>query len=853
GGGGGGGHPYRRSGGYNDRRYNREDRRGGGYRRHQRQPSPSREDDAEDIEVRLRGLIIKIGDKISPELKINLNKMKNILENDYAKYPDTVKDTLKACVTELPAKAPVYGTLFGLLNVSSHELVGKLMYEVNDLLKQAVAEANWFKLKQLLRFYGELVNANVILPTSYCNMVSTFLSALDESDRQRGHLDSIVYVILSTLPWSGKELSERSASNLDDILNRIRTYMDRRGQVPTRDVLRRYRSGSHDDLQHDVSISYFFFQELMVLWNHVQDISSKSWDTPLLPKPYQWFDKEFTAVLQHDIPSVETPKHTDSAKYVKAPRPLRINVDDTGKSLPTGPDYDSFEYFILQDIISDTIHTFESNRKECSKYLLAIGNNFDTDKFRLTNQQDQDQGESMDEDQSGWSLGDLLIENIFSQMLDLPTAPYRQVFYTCVLAELCRADSASFPKALGRTVKVIFDSIEDMDAACIYRFACWFAHHLSNFGFQWDWAAWQDALPLDPAHPKVCFIRETLEKDIRLSYYERIKSTVPEPFHALIPSQPPGPDFEYENGDHPLHDSAKEVINGMKTKKSSDDIQAILQRFKEEQAAQGADEQEQTKLTHELFVQAMLLVGSKSFSHVLNVVERYLEVLRFVNTTPEARVHTVTVVASFWKQNSQFLGILLDKLLNYRVIDPTSVITWAFEQQQLEHAERSFVWEILQNTLNKVVTRVAQVKAKLEGCQQMHQENEAKRANEALTEMAQAEAQQEQDTLRLMENSLSTVTREQKEVFIVAYQKFVQILQEKLTSSSTGSEDVEVTWTYRWIFGWYREMMRLYYKECSGFMTTMETVIFTNDIDDRITAVFADVKGLHQDETALVV
>ena len=36
----------------------------------------------------------------------------------------------------------------------------------------------------------------------------------------------------------------------------------------------------------------------MVLWNHVQDISSKSWDTPLLPKPYQWFDKEFTAVLQ---------------------------------------------------------------------------------------------------------------------------------------------------------------------------------------------------------------------------------------------------------------------------------------------------------------------------------------------------------------------------------------------------------------------------------------------------------------------------------------------------------------------------------------------------------------------------
>ncbi|KAI9492847.1 armadillo-type protein [Zychaea mexicana] len=842
-----GGHRYGRSGGgggsYNDRRYNRDDRRGGGGYRRNRAPSPSRDDEAEDIEVRLRGLIIKIGDKFSSDLRINLNKMKNILDNDYAKYPDTVKDTLKACVSELPAKAPVYGTLFGLLNLSSHELVGKLMYEVNDMLKQAVADADWFKFKQLLRFYGELVNANVILPTSYCDLISTILSALDESNQPRRRLDCIIYVILSTLPWSGKELSERNGGQLDEILNRIESYMNRRGEIPNRDILRRYRSGSHDDKQRD---------ELMHLWSLVKELRDKGWDVPLLPKPYQWFDKEFSSTLQHDIPSIETPKHTDSVAYIKPSRPLRVNVDESGKSLPNVPDHDGLEYFILQDIIMDTIHIFESNRKECSKYLLAIGNNFEPGKFGSNTQQQDSENDRMEEDQAGWNLADVLIENIFSQMLDVPSAPYREVFYTCVLAELCRADSASFPMALGRAVKVIFDNIEDMDTACIYRFSPWFAHHLSNFGFQWDWAAWQSSLSLDPAHPKVCFIRETLEKDIRLSYYERIKSTVPEPFHALIPSQPPGPDFEYENGDHPLHDSAKEVINGMKSKKSSDDIQAILERFKEEQGSQGADGQEQTKLTHELFVQAMLLVGSKSFSHVLNVVERYLEVLRFVNATPEARVHTVHVVATFWKHNSQFLGILLDKLLNYRVIDPSSVIIWAFEKQQLEHAERAFVWEILQNTLNKVVTRVAQVKSKLESCQQMHTENEAKRANETLTEMAQAEAQQELDTLRLMENSLSTVTREQKEVFIVAYQKFVQVLQERLTSSTSGP-DVELTWTYRWIFGWYREIMRLYHKECSGFLTTMETVVFTDDIDERIKAVFADIKGIHQDETSVVV
>ena len=85
----------------------------------------------------------------------------------------------------------MYGTLFGLLNVSSHDVVAKLMNEVNELLKSTVAEGNWTRLKQLLRFYGELVNANVILPTSYCGLLSGLLSALDEPNQHRvGYIDA---------------------------------------------------------------------------------------------------------------------------------------------------------------------------------------------------------------------------------------------------------------------------------------------------------------------------------------------------------------------------------------------------------------------------------------------------------------------------------------------------------------------------------------------------------------------------------------------------------------------------------------------------------------------------------------
>lgn len=77
-----------------------------------------------------------------------------------------------------------------------------------------------------------------------------------------------------------------------------------------------------------------------------------------------------------------------------------------------------------------------------------------------------------------------------SQMLKLPSPPYPQVYYTCIMAELCRTETNTFPLALGRTVKIMFDRLADMDTECVYRLSCWFAHHLSNFGFQWDWAAW---------------------------------------------------------------------------------------------------------------------------------------------------------------------------------------------------------------------------------------------------------------------------------------------------------------------------------------------------------------------------
>ncbi|KAI8992033.1 armadillo-type protein [Mycotypha africana] len=878
----GGGNRYRNSGGgggpnrYRDNRRNYNN--GGGYAHHQRRPydrpppPPSREeDDLEDIEIRLKGLIIKIGDKIKTDLQVNLKKMRNILDKDYSKYPETVTNTLTACVTELPTKAPVYGTLIGLLNITSHDIVSKLMIEFNKTFEQALQSFQWFKVKQLLRFYGELVNANVILPTTYCNLLNDLLSVLDQPNQQpRQRLDCIVYIILATLPWAGKELSERCATELDEqVLKKIEIYMQRRGSIPKLQILKAYHDDKFNSENDDM---------LTHIWTLIQDLKNNAWELPLIPKLYRWFDKDLTSALQHDLPRFMVPPHTDKTTYIHPMFTMKILVnDEDGQSFDIIPEHQSMDYFILQEIIFDVLHLYEVNRKDCAKYLLSIPNSFNSKLFKapsLTEKQQQEEDsviktEEMDtsateEEEGKWSISDLLVENIFSHMFQLPTPTIRQIFYSCVFIELCRAESATFPMALGRGIKTLFNRLNVMDAECIARFWNWFSHHLSNFGFQWDWKFWEPTvLPLvqqQPNHPQVCFLRETLEKVIRLSYYERIKAILPEELYPLISPQAPAPEFAFKDPNDPLHATAKTIIESLRAKKTVDELQQLLEeyanRMKEEVMSDRDDQQQQLQLDHLkriMFIQCLLWVGSKSFSHILNVVERYLEMLRSLNSTPDARVHTVQIVASFWKNNTQFLGILLDKLLNYRVIDPTSVITWIFEKEQLQFTGRAFLWEILKNTLSKVNSRVVQVKAKLENFQSLHETNKAQRAaQDEQTEAAQAEDQQELNSLRLVENSLANVTRDQKEVFMLVYQKFTQVLQELINNATSNGEEPESNFEYRWVFGWYKEILRVYHKECGGFMVTLETLVFTPELDKRINEVFNEVKTFKQEIDLLV-
>jgi len=59
----------------------------------------------------------------------------------------------------------------------------------------------------------------------------------------------------------------------------------------------------------------------------------------------------------------------------------------------------------------------------------------------------------------------------------------------------------------------------------------------SSPGFETDGGRVGD-LELEEGMPKKVFLRETLEKEVRLSYLERIQRTLPEEYFAVFPTKP---------------------------------------------------------------------------------------------------------------------------------------------------------------------------------------------------------------------------------------------------------------------------------------------------------------------------
>lgn len=202
-----------------------------------------------------------------------------------------------------------------------------------------------------------------------------------------------------------------------------------------------------------------------------------------------------------------------------------------------------------------------------------------------------------------------------------------------------------------------------------------------------------------------------LDKEIRLSFAQRIKGTLPEPHQALIPpaKEKDTPDFKYADEKTPFASQGTEIAQLIRRKATDAEIAPILEKIEQEAAAQSLDP---VLASTDAYVTSICFVGSKSLSHVLSCIERCKDrLLSLGPAAPAARRQIITSVMGYWADQPGVGVNIVDKLLNYTILTPASVVEWAL----IDHVScgtilaKNYAYEMTSLTMTKVTKRVRQI------------------------------------------------------------------------------------------------------------------------------------------------
>jgi nuclear cap-binding protein subunit 1 len=212
----------------------------------------------------------------------------------------------------------------------------------------------------------------------------------------------------------------------------------------------------------------------------------------------------------------------------------------------------------------------------------------------------------------------------------------------------------------------------------------------------------------------MAFINGALDKEIRLSFAQRIRGTLPEPYIPLITEgkEKDTPDFKYSSEQTPYAKEGQEIMQLIRKKATDEEIQPLIAAIEEQAQSLGVEDPKVPST--DALVTAICYVGSKSLSHVLSCIERNKDrLLAIGSASTQARCQIITSVMEYWADQPGIAINIIDKLLNYTIISPLSVLEWALIESMAAGTilSKSHIFEMISATVGKVTNRMRQIVA----------------------------------------------------------------------------------------------------------------------------------------------
>ncbi|ORY91755.1 MIF4G like-domain-containing protein [Leucosporidium creatinivorum] len=723
---------------------------------------------------------------------------------------------------EIPAEQDVEMKADDSINKDEKINVGKML--VADLIKAFqvyLDERKWRNVRYCVLLFAHLTQiptpTPLVSPSSLITLLSSFTSVLDEPGLRAARGDECVRIVVEALLHL-----DRATEGTEGLRDSVQSYL----------AARRLDK----ELFADAETAGQYEDHLEIL---ISTLTSESTTGPsVLPNIFTSLIPLAVPDVEEDgvpasgnepisLPNVLVPPELEESDLIKVAPPA---ASSSGLRGDEGVGYEGVRVYlklfddesvpgpydpsgtILRSLIHDIIDLYEINRKEAAGILLELPNWVAPGTFKPKQSDESSEAEA----QSEWVLENMIVESILTSLFSLPKPHLPSAYYHSLLTELCRLSPGTVAPALGKCVRRLYAGLGSdsdggnpvLDPEGIRRFAEWFSVHLSNFGFMWGWADWAPDMDVSAKHPKRVFVKRTMELEIRLSYYDRVKGTIPVVMldTGVIPDDAPGAEYAYENPDHKHAAAAASLLRLVRAKGPIPEVETELAEFASAlQKEHSLTEEEAEPIKRDMAIQTILSVGSRSFSHFLNVLERYLPLLRTLSPSPATRIELLSILATFWRRNSQFHLIVLDKLLQYRLVDSADVIAWVFSPvaNVEEDGKKKKGWSdidtftALNATIQTVQGRVTGAKGRLDG---ITREEEAKAAEkEHEIDLDRIPVDDENREIALAKEQLETVEGELAVTIIEVIRQFSILLP-----VGVDKDDWE-TW---WVEGWFREFCR---------------------------------------------
>ncbi|XP_063973553.1 nuclear cap-binding protein subunit 1 [Diachasmimorpha longicaudata] len=759
----------------------------------------------QEIEDRLESLILRVGEKSTSSLESNLEGLASVLEADLGVFRTKILRILTDCAMKMPEKCTIYTTLVGLLNAKNFNFGGEFVDYMVKNFKEALKSCRWDAARYSLRFLADLVNCHVLSCGSLMQLFDSMLDAANEDSVPQVRRDWYVYAVLSTLPWVGRELYEKKEQELDHLMVTIEVFLNKRSKKH-QPALRVWSS----DTPHPQE------EYLDCLWAQVRKLRQDNWAEKHIPRPYLAFDSILCEALQHNLPAIIPPPHHDSYLYPLPTVTFRMfDYTDCPAEGPLLPGSHAIERFLIEEHLRQIIDNCFIERKDCATNLLN---------FPYKNK---------------IPLDYCIVEVMFGELFKLPTPKHLEICYGSILIELCKLQPSTMPQVLAQATEILFRRIDSMAAACFDRFVWWFSYHLSNFQFRWSWEDWDSCLQRDADHPRPMFIKEVLLKSLRLSYHQRIRDMMPESYAELIPAVPE-PIYKYSSegaSSLPGTAAAHELVVSIRRKCTPEEVINVLNTLP------GTGENDETNnfnpLKIDVFVQTLLNLGSKSFSHSFAAIGKFHYVFKVLADTEEAQKCILMNTYALWKNHYQMMVVLTDKFLKTGIIECSAIANWIFSREMSTEFSKLYIWEILHLTIRKKNQHVIKLNKELGEAREKMRRAESKSGSSSEEEDGNKDKGERpsEEVLERMEEKLEAAQADQKNLFLIIFQRFIMILSEHLVRCDTDGIDYNTHW-YKWTIGRLQQVFLTHHEQVMKYSSTLETLLFTPDLDPHILDVF---------------